>query len=85
MVKAGDIISCSGKGRCEVKAVDVTKKERFAVQMVRYIQIYVGSEQLHVSHFGIDMHIHMAIHCGQSDTIRQHVSCWTQGLRLTVL
>ncbi len=37
LVKAGDIISCSGKGRCEVKAVEVTKKERYAVQLVRYV------------------------------------------------
>ena len=27
MVKAGDVISCAGKGRCVVKAVELTKKE----------------------------------------------------------
>lgn len=37
LVKAGDIISCAGKGRCEVKAVEVTKKERYAVQILRYV------------------------------------------------
>ncbi|KAL3162406.1 hypothetical protein ABBQ32_010077 [Trebouxia sp. C0010 RCD-2024] len=37
LVKAGDIISCAGKGRCEVKAVEMTKKERYAVQMLRYV------------------------------------------------
>ena len=37
LVKAGDIISCAGKGRCEVKAIEITKKERFAVQLVRYV------------------------------------------------
>lgn len=37
VVKAGDIISCAGKGRCEVKAVELTKKERYAVQLVRYV------------------------------------------------
>lgn len=37
LVKAGDIISCAGKGRCEVKAVELTKKERYAVQILRYV------------------------------------------------
>lgn len=37
LVKAGDIISCAGKGRCEVKAVEMTKKERYAVQIMRYV------------------------------------------------
>ena len=37
MVKAGDVISCAGKGRCVVKAVELTKKERYAVQLVRYV------------------------------------------------
>lgn len=36
-VKAGDVISFSGKGRVEVKEVTTTKKERFAVQMIRYV------------------------------------------------
>ncbi|PNH04282.1 putative RNA-binding protein ylmH [Tetrabaena socialis] len=36
-VKAGDVISCTGKGRLEVKAVDVTKKERFYVTLLRFV------------------------------------------------
>jgi RNA-binding protein YlmH len=36
-VKAGDVISCVGKGRLEVVAVTMTKKEKFAVSMVRYV------------------------------------------------
>lgn len=36
-VKEGDIISCSGKGRVEVKAVSVTKKGKYGVELVRYI------------------------------------------------
>ena len=37
VVKEGDVISCSGKGRVVVGEVSVTKKERFAVQLTRYI------------------------------------------------
>ena len=37
LVKTGDIISCAGKGRCEVKAIEMTKKERYAVQILRYV------------------------------------------------
>jgi RNA-binding protein YlmH len=36
-VKAGDVVSCSGKGRLEIVAVMTTKKEKFAVSMVRYV------------------------------------------------
>jgi RNA-binding protein YlmH len=36
-IRQGDVISCSGKGRVEVKAVSETKKGKFAVEMVRYI------------------------------------------------
>mmetsp|Transcript_23122 Transcript_23122/g.59237 ORF Transcript_23122/g.59237 Transcript_23122/m.59237 type:complete len:162 (+) Transcript_23122:717-1202(+) len=36
-VKEGDIISCSGKGRVEVKAVSVTKKGKYGVELVRYV------------------------------------------------
>lgn len=36
-VQAGDIISCAGKGRLEVKSVTTTKKDKFAVQLVRYL------------------------------------------------
>ncbi|KAG2451467.1 hypothetical protein HYH02_004065 [Chlamydomonas schloesseri] len=36
-VKEGDVISCSGKGRVEIKGVETTKKEKFAVTMMRYV------------------------------------------------
>lgn len=36
-VGAGDVISCAGKGRVEVKAVTLTKKGKWAVEMVRYV------------------------------------------------
>ena len=36
-LKAGDLIAIRGKGRLEVVAIDVTKKERYRVQLVRYI------------------------------------------------
>lgn len=36
-VKAGDNITCAGKGRLELRAVQVTKKDRFAVEMVRFV------------------------------------------------
>ena len=37
LVAAGDMISCAGKGRVEVAEIDVTKKDRYAVQLVRYV------------------------------------------------
>jgi len=36
-VKSGDLISIRGKGRLEVGEVNVTKKERFRVQLTRYV------------------------------------------------
>ncbi|KAG2498318.1 hypothetical protein HYH03_003578 [Edaphochlamys debaryana] len=36
-VKQGDVISVAGKGRLEVKGVEVTKKEKFAVTLVRFV------------------------------------------------
>ncbi|GLI58845.1 hypothetical protein VaNZ11_000611 [Volvox africanus] len=36
-VKAGDVISCSGKGRLEVRAVEVTRKEKYLVTLLRYV------------------------------------------------
>lgn len=36
-VAAGDMISCAGKGRVEVKAIGETKKGKFAVELVRYV------------------------------------------------
>lgn len=36
-VKAGDLIAVRGKGRVEVGDVAVTKKDRFRVQMTRYV------------------------------------------------
>ena len=35
-VKEGDVISCAGKGRIEVNSVAVTKKQRYAVEMMRF-------------------------------------------------
>lgn len=36
-VAAGDVISCAGKGRIEVKGITQTKKGKWAVEMVRYV------------------------------------------------
>ena len=36
-VKAGDVISCAGKGRVEVREASLTKKGKWAVQLVRYV------------------------------------------------
>lgn len=36
-VKSGDLIAVRGKGRLEVGEVTVTKKERFRVQLTRYM------------------------------------------------
>jgi RNA-binding protein YlmH len=36
-VKAGDVISVAGKGRLEVREVGTTKKDKFVVDMVRYV------------------------------------------------
>lgn len=36
-VKAGDVVSVAGKGRLEIRAVDVTKKQKYAVAMVRFV------------------------------------------------
>lgn len=36
-VKEGDVISCSGKGRIEIKSVNETKKGKWMIGMVRYI------------------------------------------------
>ena len=36
-VGEGDVISCAGKGRLEVRGVEETKKGRYKVDMVRYI------------------------------------------------
>ncbi|HEY9599561.1 MAG TPA: S4 domain-containing protein, partial [Cyanophyceae cyanobacterium] len=37
LVKAGDLIALRGKGRLEVGEVSVTKKERYRIQLTRYI------------------------------------------------
>eukprot|EP00803_Ostreobium_quekettii_P009050 evm.model.scf_1646.1 EVM.evm.TU.scf_1646.1 scf_1646:5742-8549(+) len=37
MTEEGDVISCRGKGRVEIKNVAVTKKQRYAVEMLRYL------------------------------------------------
>ena len=36
-VQEGDIISCAGKGRLEIKSVSMTKKGKYAVEMVRLL------------------------------------------------
>ena len=36
-VAAGDVISCAGKGRVEVKGITQTKKGKYSVEMVRYV------------------------------------------------
>jgi RNA-binding protein YlmH len=36
-VAQGDVISCSGKGRVEVKNITLTKKGKYSVEMVRYV------------------------------------------------
>ncbi|GIL70408.1 hypothetical protein Vretifemale_1174 [Volvox reticuliferus] len=36
-VKAGDVISCSGKGRLEVRAAEMTRKEKYLVTLLRYV------------------------------------------------
>jgi RNA-binding protein YlmH len=33
----GDVITCAGKGRLEVKTVNATKKGKWSVEMVRYL------------------------------------------------
>ena len=37
IVKSGDLIAITGKGRLEVGEVAVTKKERYRVQLTRFI------------------------------------------------
>ncbi|EIE22759.1 photosystem II S4 domain protein [Coccomyxa subellipsoidea C-169] len=37
LVKEGDVISCSGKGRIEIISTSLTKKDRHAVEMTRYV------------------------------------------------
>ena len=36
-VKAGDVLSCADKGRVEIKTVEMTKKDKYVVCMVRYV------------------------------------------------
>lgn len=36
-VKSGDLIAVSGKGRLEVGEIMVTKKERYRIQLTRYM------------------------------------------------
>ena len=36
-VKEGDVVSVAGRGRLEVKSVVRTKKDKFAVSMLRYL------------------------------------------------
>ena len=36
-LKQGDVVACSGKGRIEVKAISMTKKEKYSVTLTRYV------------------------------------------------
>jgi RNA-binding protein YlmH len=36
-LKEGDIVSCSGKGRMEVRSITMTKKGKYSVNLVRYV------------------------------------------------
>lgn len=36
-VKEGDVVSCAGKGRLEIVSINMTKKEKYSVHMVRYM------------------------------------------------
>jgi RNA-binding protein YlmH len=36
-VKSGDLIAVTGKGRLEIGEVMITKKERYRVQLTRYL------------------------------------------------
>lgn len=36
-VKAGDVISCAGKGRVEVKELVLTKKGKYSLKLVRFV------------------------------------------------
>ena len=36
-LKEGDVVACLGKGRIEVKSVQLNKKERYNVVLMRYV------------------------------------------------
>jgi RNA-binding protein YlmH len=36
-LKAGDLVALRGKGRLEVGEVTVTKKDRYRIQLTRYV------------------------------------------------
>ena len=36
LVEEGDVISCSGRGRVCISSKKITKKERYALQLIRY-------------------------------------------------
>lgn len=37
LVKDGDIVSCSGKGRIEIKVTGKTKKGRYSLNIIRFL------------------------------------------------
>lgn len=37
LLKEGDIVSCSGKGRIEIKKIFMTKKLRYNIHLIRYM------------------------------------------------
>jgi len=36
-LQEGDVVSCSGKGRIEIKSIQTTKKEKWNVILMRYV------------------------------------------------
>ena len=36
-LKPGDIVACTGKGRFEVRSIEMTKKEKFSVTMMKFV------------------------------------------------
>ncbi len=36
-LKQGDVVACTGKGRIEIKGIEITKKGKYSVTIVRYV------------------------------------------------
>lgn len=36
-LKEGDVVACMGKGRIEIKSIQMTKKEKWSVTLMRYV------------------------------------------------
>ena len=37
VLQEGDVVSCVGKGRIEIKSIQTTKKEKWIVILIRYV------------------------------------------------